>query len=76
VLRQDGHARLPALVIHGTRDAMLPVERGRETRDRLLALGVPTAYREFEMQHEIRPDALRTVVEWLGERVLRPIRTV
>jgi len=76
VLRQEGHARLPTLVVHGTRDPMLPVERGRETRDRLLALGVPAAYREFEMAHEIRPEALRAVVEWLDERVLRPIRAI
>jgi phospholipase/carboxylesterase len=76
VPRQDGHARLQTLVIHGTRDPMLPVERGRETRDRLLALGVPTAYREYDMQHEIRPEALRHVVEWLDDRVLRPIRAV
>jgi phospholipase/carboxylesterase len=76
VLRQEAHARLQTLVVHGTRDPMLPVERGRETRDRLLALGVPTTYREFEMQHEIRPEALRALVEWLDERVLRPIRGV
>ena len=64
-----GLGALPALVVHGTRDAMLPVERGRASRDALLALGVPTTYLEYEMEHEIRPEALRTLVEWL-ERVL------
>ena len=64
-----GLGALPALVVHGTRDPMLPVERGRASRDALLALGVPTTYREYEMEHEIRPEALRTLVEWL-ERVL------
>lgn len=64
---------LPTLVVHGTRDPMLPIERGRASRDALLALGVPTTYREYDMEHEIRPEALRAIVEWL-ERVLRPIR--
>jgi phospholipase/carboxylesterase len=63
---------LPALVVHGTRDPMLPIERGRASRDALQRLGVPTTYREVEMEHEIRPEALRAIVEWL-ERVLRPI---
>jgi len=71
---QPAHAELPTLVVHGTRDPMLPVDRGRSSRDRLLALGVPTTYREYEMEHEIRPEALRYLVEWLEERVLRPIR--
>jgi phospholipase/carboxylesterase len=68
----SGLGALPTLVVHGTRDPLLPVERGRASRDSLLALGVPTTYREYEMEHEIRPEALRALVEWL-ERVLRPI---
>jgi phospholipase/carboxylesterase len=74
--RQEGHARLPAFVVHGTRDPMIPIDRGRESRARLLELGLPTTYREYEMEHEIRPEALRALVEWLDERVLRPIRLV
>jgi phospholipase/carboxylesterase len=74
IARQPAHAQLPTLVVHGTRDRMLPADLGRSSRDRLLALGVPTTYREYEMEHEIRPEALRTIVEWLDERVLRPIR--
>ncbi len=74
--RQPGHAELPTLVVHGTRDPMIPIERGRSSRDRLLALGVPTAYREYEMEHEIRPEALRHLVAWLEDRVLRPVKLV
>ena len=74
VPRQPAHAGLPTFVVHGTRDPMLPVERGRGSRDRLLALGVPTVYREYEMEHEIRPEALRDLVAWLEDRVLRPVR--
>jgi len=76
VPRQPAHAALPTLVIHGTRDPMIPIERGRSSRDRLLALGVPTTYREYEMEHEIRPEALRELVAWLDDRVLRPVLLV
>jgi phospholipase/carboxylesterase len=67
------HAALPTLVMHGTADPMIPVARGRDSRDRLLAMGVPTTYREYDMQHEIRPEALRELVEWLDTRALRPV---
>jgi len=76
VPRQPAHAELPTLVVHGTRDPMIPVDRGRSSRDRLLGLGVPTAYREYQMEHEISPEALRDLVAWLDERVLRRVRIV
>jgi phospholipase/carboxylesterase len=74
--RQPAHAQLPTLVVHGTRDPMIPVDRARASRDRLLALGVPTTYREYEMEHEIRPEARAAIVEWLDDRVLRPVAVV
>ena len=71
--RHPGHAALPAFVCHGTHDPMLPVAMGRASRDGLLELGVPTTYREYEMAHEIRAEALRDLVDWLDTKVLRPI---
>jgi phospholipase/carboxylesterase len=68
-------ARLPALVMHGSEDPMIPVARGQESRDALLKLGVQTTYREHPMGHEIRPEALRDLVEWL-EKQLSPIQLV
>jgi phospholipase/carboxylesterase len=63
----------PVLVQHGTEDPMIPVDRGRETRQRLTAMGVDLSYREYAMQHEIRPESLRDLVGWLDEKVLQPI---
>jgi phospholipase/carboxylesterase len=65
---------LPALVIHGTQDTMISVERARESRDALAQLGVPTRYREYEMGHEINQEALRQLVSWLDEKVMNPVR--
>ena len=57
----------PVLAIHGTQDTMIPVERARASRDKLLPLGVALHYREFEMGHELAPDALGELLRWLGE---------
>ena len=59
--------------MHGTQDPMIPVDRARESRGRLIELGISPAYHEYEMGHEIRPEALRTLVQWLEERVLTPV---
>jgi len=40
------------------------IARGRSSRDALQQLGVDLTYREFDMAHEIRPDALRALLEW------------
>jgi phospholipase/carboxylesterase len=65
----EAHKGRPVLVLHGTQDPMISVERARESRDALLPFGVSLTYREFEMGHEVGPDALRTLMEWLEERV-------
>jgi len=69
----DAHARLPALVLHGTEDPMVPIDRAYASRDALIKLSVPVAFREYPMGHEIKPDALRDMVGWLEEKVLSPI---
>ncbi|MFB3118448.1 MAG: alpha/beta hydrolase [Myxococcota bacterium] len=66
-------ANLQTLVIHGTQDPMISVDLARESRDALAKLGVSASYREYEMGHEISPDALRQIVSWLDEKVLNPV---
>ncbi len=71
---QPGLENFPALVVHGTKDPMIPVERGQESREKLIARGVNVQYREFEMEHEIRPEALREIIVWLEEKVFNLIQ--
>jgi phospholipase/carboxylesterase len=66
------HGRLPVLVLHGTRDPLIEVERARESREALRSFGVALTYREFDMGHEIRPEALRALQDWLEKRALAP----
>jgi phospholipase/carboxylesterase len=70
----DALKNLPALVIHGSQDPMVPVAGAQESRQRLMARGLNVTYREFPMQHEINPEALRELVIWLEEKVFQPIK--
>jgi phospholipase/carboxylesterase len=65
-------AGLPALVIHGTADAVLPVDHGRATREALAGLPIDFTYREYPMGHEISPESLADIVAWLGARLDAP----
>jgi phospholipase/carboxylesterase len=58
----------PVLILHGTRDDRIEVERARESRESLRPYGVALTYREFDMGHEIRPDALRVLQQWLDDK--------
>lgn len=64
---------LPTLVHHGAADPMIPIDRARESLETLRRLGVPSAYREFDMGHEINAESLTDLVRWLESRVLSPI---
>lgn len=70
--REEAHQGLPVLILHGTEDPLVPVERARESREALRALGVNITYRELPMAHEIRPEALRVLLDWLEKRVFDP----
>ena len=76
IARRPELAQLPVFVAHGSEDPMLPVAMGQASRDSLLQLGVPATYREYPMGHEVRPELLRDVVEWLESKVLSPIQLV
>jgi phospholipase/carboxylesterase len=61
---------LEALVLHGTDDPLLLVERGREIRDYLAPLlGPRLVYREHPAEHTITDASLADVASWLAARV-------
>jgi phospholipase/carboxylesterase len=70
---QPGIGSLPIFVSHGTRDPMISVDSGRESRDRLIAMGASPTYREYDMEHGIGGETLRDLVQWLDDKVLRSI---
>jgi phospholipase/carboxylesterase len=62
---------LPIFVVHGTRDNVVPIGHGRETRRLLAELPVDLTYREYEMAHEVSMDSLRDTTRWLTQQLDR-----
>jgi phospholipase/carboxylesterase len=60
-------AGLPVAIGHGTHDPVIPVEFGRDARDRLMEAGATVTYRESPMPHTIDPGFMRELPGWLSE---------
>jgi thioredoxin 1 len=57
----------PVLIQHGTHDPLIPVQRARDLARDLRALGVPTVYREYPMEHQVALESLRDASAWLAQ---------
>jgi phospholipase/carboxylesterase len=66
---EDGLAGKPVLMIHGTHDPMIPIERAHTARDFFEATPADFTYTEYPMAHEIALPALRQVAAWLEARL-------
>lgn len=71
---QDALENFPALIIHGSKDPLIPVSNAQESRQALLRRRLNVQYQEYPMQHEISQEALVTLVKWLEERVFNLIQ--
>lgn len=60
---------VPFFVGHGVDDAVVPVRQGRAARERLRRLDVDLDYHEYSMGHEISPEVLADVSNWLTARL-------
>jgi phospholipase/carboxylesterase len=56
----------PILMAHGVHDALISIARGRQARDVLAGLGYRVTWREYPMAHEVCPDEMRRVGQWLA----------
>lgn len=64
---------LPPIAIgHGTLDPVIGVEWGRQAREALEAAGAEVLYRETPMYHQIDPDFVLEIADWL-RRVIPPL---
>jgi len=59
----------PVFVRHGTRDVVIPVEFGRESREFLSAAGAALDYGEYPIGHQISEQELRDVAAWITGRL-------
>jgi phospholipase/carboxylesterase len=51
--------------VHGKYDNVVPLSAAQRVRDHLMGLGTPMQYKEFEMGHEILPDVLEVIREFI-----------
>ncbi|OLC54110.1 MAG: carboxylesterase [Acidobacteria bacterium 13_1_40CM_4_69_4] len=63
------NGRIPIFQAHGADDPLIPMERGEETRDRLLALGHPVVWKAYPMQHEVCLEEIADLGVWLRGRL-------
>lgn len=61
----------PTLVIHGTHDEVVAIDRGRQAARALEARRVPITFREYPMGHEIVPDLVPVIRSFLKESASR-----
>lgn len=59
----------PVFVRHGTRDDVIPVDFGRESRDYLSSAGAALDYGEYPIGHQISDLELHDVAAWLTGRL-------
>jgi phospholipase/carboxylesterase len=60
---------LPVLILHGTRDPLIPVRWAHEARDTLTAHGADVRYLEFPMAHHASDRSIAAMDEWLRQRL-------
>lgn len=58
----------PVLLVHGRQDYVVPLSAAQKARDTLLAMGVKVQYQEFDMGHEIRPEVLALIRNFIVAR--------
>lgn len=58
---------VPILMAHGTHDPLIPIARGRGSRDRLVELGYRVTWREYPMPHSVCAEEITDVAAWLRE---------
>jgi phospholipase/carboxylesterase len=59
----------PILMCHGEYDQMLPLVMGETTRDALRELGYAVDWHAYPMAHQVCPDQIDLIGQWLRERL-------
>jgi phospholipase/carboxylesterase len=61
---------LPVLIVHGTEDDMIPVLAARRARRLLEQHGIEPEYHELAMGHQVTPESMEIVRNFMAERLL------
>lgn len=67
--RHPANQATPIFQAHGDLDPMVPIARGQEARERLVASGYRVDWHTYPMGHQVHPDEITEIGAWLN-RVL------
>ena len=67
--RSQANADCPILMVHGTFDNVIGIDRAIASRDKLLALGYPLQWQTYPMQHSVCGEEIALISGWLRERL-------
>lgn len=67
--RHEGNAKTAIFMAHGSQDPVLPLQLGGYARRWLEARGYPLEWHEYAMGHQVCPEEIRAIADWL-RRVL------
>jgi len=69
LIPHGANSKLPVLVCHGTRDPVVNESLGKKAEADLRALGHPTQYRSYPMEHSVCLQQIRDIAAWFQERL-------
>jgi len=64
-------ASLPVLCLHGSQDNVVLPSMGRVAYECLVQNKVAAEWKEYPMAHEVLPDEIRDIADWLAVRLAR-----
>lgn len=64
--RHAANARTPIFMAHGTFDPVVPLVRGDVSRQHLLDFGHPLSWHSYPMAHQLCPQEISDLAEWLS----------
>lgn len=67
----DTKKQLPVLCLHGRFDDVVLPAMGHAAHDFLAACGVSVQWRDYPMAHEVLPEEIRDIADWLEQRLNR-----
>ena len=56
----------PVFMAHGLSDPMIPITRAITSREALLALNYPVEWHEYAMGHQVCPQEIADIAQWLN----------
>lgn len=68
-LHPDAARDLPVLITHGSEDPIVPIDLGRDARDKLEERGAEVTYLESAVPHAVDPEHADAIREWISEQL-------